>query len=220
MTATSQIPKFAFDAKPIYPSQRQAKRDAATIIGSRRAHVDKNKKRVFRNKLRSGNAAKELGQLPGSGEALHLIMRGNFDSFDFVPAVLQVASPATISELNICTLGFNSTNAARLLDLLDAGQVQRCSFMASHFWRSNETDVYDALWKELDQRGHRAAALRSHAKILLFELSDGRFYTIEMSANLRSCRNIEQATIIEGKELLQFHRSWMMELLDEVYSHG
>lgn len=46
-------------------------------------------------------------------------------------------------------------------------------------------------WAELVRRGHRCVAVRSHAKILLFEMSDGRSFAWESSANLRSCKNVE-----------------------------
>jgi hypothetical protein len=74
-------------------------------------------------------------------------------------------------------------------------------------------EIYANLHQELTRRGHRCAAIRSHAKIMLFELTDGRCLTWESSANLRSCRNVEQAVFTNDKDLLRFHRNWMSEAM-------
>ena len=142
-------------------------------------------------------------------------MRGNFNSWDLIPAILTLAEPATIAELNIATLGFNSKGAAALIDLLDTGPVSRCTFLCAHYWKSVEGDTYDELAEALTTRGHRCLAMRCHAKIVLAELTDGRCLTIESSANLRSCRAIEQFTMTNDPPLLQFHRGWMKQVLDE-----
>jgi len=47
------------------------------------------------------------------------------------------------------------------------------------------------------------------------ELTDGRCVVVESSANLRSCRNIEQFTMSHDRALLQFRRSWMLGLLTD-----
>ena len=73
--------------------------------------------------------------------------------------------------------------------------------------------IYDALAESLTARGHRIAAIRCHAKILAMELTDGRCLVVESSANLRSCRNIEQFTMTHDADLLLFHREWMREVL-------
>ena len=46
------------------------------------------------------------------------------------------------------------------------------------------------------------------------KLADGRCVIIEGSANLRSCRNVEQFTATESPDLYQFHRAWILEMLD------
>jgi hypothetical protein len=47
---------------------------------------------------------------------------------------------------------------------------------------------------------------------------DASHYVIESSANLRSCRNIEQFTMTNDRELLTFHRSWMETVIDDALS--
>ena len=76
--------------------------------------------------------------------------------------------------------------------------------------------MYDSLAEALTTRGHQIAAIRCHAKILLMELTDGRCFVVESSANLRSCRNIEQFTMTHDEDLLRFHQAWMTDVLKDV----
>ncbi len=199
----------------VFPSAGGEVRNARIGLDGERKHVRTASGRRHLDMLSIANAAKCLDTLPLEGQTYHIVMAGNFAGWDFVPAVLRLAVPATIRELNVATLGFNSRNAAELIALLDAGQVERCTFIASVYYKSNEPQVWDGLTTALTTRGQRILAARCHAKILLMQLTDGRHIVIESSANLRSCRNIEQCTITHDADLLRFHRAWMMQLLSK-----
>ncbi len=199
----------------IFPAAADAGRNAEIGLSEGKRIARGGTSRQFLHMLHVANAAKQLERLPESGESLHCIMRGNFNGWDLVPAVLQLAQPATIRTLHIATLGFNERNAHELVELLDAGQIGRVWFICSCYFRSTTPDVWDFVYAELKSRGSRAVAIRSHAKILGFELSDGRALTVESSANLRSCHNIEQFTMTNAPELLRFHQSWMDEVISK-----
>jgi hypothetical protein len=62
------------------------------------------------------------------------------------------------------------------------------------------------------KHGFRIAALRTHAKLLLIATGEARI-VVESSANLRSCHNVEQATVFNDAELFDFHRKWIDDLL-------
>ena len=205
------------DAQPLFPSEADATRDATIGIDVDLKHVSRPERRRMMHMLNVANAAKALDRLPDQGETFHVVMRGNYHGWDLVPAVLALAAPATISELNVCTLGFSASNAHELVGLIDAGQIGRCSFICSVYYKSmtDGQPVFDALAQALTSRGHTIAAIRCHAKILLMELSDGRCLVVESSANLRSCRNIEQFSMTHDEGLLAFHRQWMIGLLKD-----
>ncbi len=165
-----------------------------------------------RHLLQVANAAKHLRELPAAGESLHCVMRGNYNAWDLVPATLRLAAPATIAALHVATLGFNGRNAVELCELLDAGAVGSATFLCSHYFEKTTPDVFGYLAAELARRDQRILAMRSHAKIILMRLSDGRHYTIEGSANLRSCRNIEQFCMTNDRGLMEFHRTWIEQM--------
>jgi hypothetical protein len=138
-------------------------------------------------------------------------MTGNFDGFDLLPAMLDHARPAFIEDLHLATLGFNHANAARLLELMDAGAVRRCMMIVSLYYEADpkEADTCYQLAQELPARGDWYCATRSHAKIIAARFTDGRCFVIESSANLRTCHNLEQFTITQDRGLFTFHREWM-----------
>jgi hypothetical protein len=208
------LPALDIDAPAFYEEQTEDSRNVDVTLHDDRTHRRTPSRRAMIDWTRVSNAAQHLDRLPDPGESVHGIMRCNFDAFDFVPAIVRLLQPARCIELNIATLGFNERNAAALLDLLDTGEIERASFIGSHFWKSHETGVYDALHHDLTTRGHPCLAMRCHAKLLLFEADDGQCFTMESSANLRSCRNLEQFVLTHDRDLLHFHRRWMTEMFE------
>ena len=208
----------AFDMTRVaafYPGQAAEARNAAAELADNLKHVRRAAKRQTLHLLNVANAARHLERLPEAGETYHCVMKGNFHAWDLVPAVLKLAAPATIAYLGIATLGFNRANAQELAELLDAGQVQSTDFICSCYFKSTSGDEFAFLHEQLTARGQRVAAVRSHAKVILFEMTDGRRFIIESSANLRSCRNVEQFTLTHDAGLLDFHKAWMTNIVDE-----
>jgi hypothetical protein len=148
-------------------------------------------------------------------ESLHVICRGNFPLWSIVPATLTLANPAIIDSLHIATLGFSHQNAADLLALMDAGQVREVGIVASCYFEKQNPSEFRVMAEGLHDRGQRIVALRSHAKIIAMALSDGRRFTVESSANLRSCRNIEQITFTQSPALHDFHAGWIASVIDQ-----
>lgn len=200
---------------PFYPDPGEQARNVAVALPDDLRHSRRTTRRTLREQLQVANAAKHLDRLPEPGETVHLICRGGFAAGDFVPAVLRIAEPATIRRLDVATLGFSKKNVAELASLIDAKAVGEVWFVFSCYFRSSSESESQFLFEQLTPRGAHIAAIRSHAKLLVLELSDDRNIVIETSANLRSCRNIEQFTICDDRELLLFHRTWIETVVNE-----
>lgn len=215
MTWADALPTFDVAAvPPLFDELAGSEKDAAVELPTDYKLVRRAENRRLVNALQVANAARHLSGLPDAGESWHMVTKGNYAEFDFIPAVLDLARPATIRELGIATLGFSANNLETLLELLDAGHVGRVEFLYSVYFRSVEKESCQRLQYELTRRRQRVFACRTHAKILLMELSDGRCLVNESSANLRSCRNVEQSVLTHDRPLLEFHRAWMRELFD------
>lgn len=161
----------------------------------------------------SATAAAALSRLPGLNQSSHLVISGRFALWDFVPAALALADGARIADLYIATLGFSKANIAGACDLLDAGTIGRLSLIASHYFKGTSSDIYEYGAAELGKRGQRFISIRSHAKIIAARFDGGRCLILESSANLRSCKNIEQVVASGHPDLFAFHAGWMESLL-------
>jgi hypothetical protein len=157
-----------------------------------------------------------IGTLPRRGETYHIVICGKSSLWDVVPATLTLAAPATIRTLYVATPGFSARNTTELLELLDTKRIRRVRFLCSHYFKGTSESLYTPMHDGLVARGQKFLAMRTHAKILLIELSDGRRIVAEGSANLRSCKNIEQITLTHDAALYKFHAAWMDSLFAQV----
>tara|TARA_R100000808_G_scaffold6864_2_gene20230 strand:+ start:962 stop:1603 length:642 start_codon:yes stop_codon:yes gene_type:complete len=185
----------------------QARLSSNTRLGRRAV-----KRKTF-NALKVQNAAKHIRELPCPDEVLHCVMRGNYNGFDLVPAIYRLAHRPLLG-LSIATLGFNSSNANGLCDMIDAGQVEGRGviLVCSTFYAQEKNSIADQLADELAARGGQLAARQSHAKVIACKTADGNAYVIESSANLRSCNAIEQFTLSNSIDVYNFHRAWLTEI--------
>ncbi|HVM76533.1 MAG TPA: hypothetical protein VMT75_12870 [Candidatus Saccharimonadales bacterium] len=197
-------PNPIFQRDPQAAQNELHRRTALTRTTTKRQMVDARQRK---------NAVRDIQALPGLEESLHIIARGNFPLWSIVPAVLTLTAPATIDHLAIATLGFSKANALDLFSLLDTGKVKTVSIVCSVFFERQNPAEYRMMADGLKERGHRISALRAHAKIIAMKLSDKRGITVESSANLRSCRNLEQLTIINSEPLRKFHAGWIEEVI-------
>lgn len=163
--------------------------------------------------LHSKNAVRDIRSLPEPEESLHVICRGNFPLWSIVPATLALAAPAVIDALHVATLGFSTSNATALLDLIDARKIKTVWVVASVYFERQSPAEYRLMADGLAQRGQKIVALRCHAKVITMALSDGRAFTVESSANLRSCRNIEQFALTNSPDLARFHAGWIEQVI-------
>jgi hypothetical protein len=157
--------------------------------------------------------AEHLPRLPGPREALHQITSGRHALWDIVPVIAALAAPHPIEALHIATLGFSRSNIAEMLDMLDAGTIRQLTLVCSHYFKSTSGGIWEFAAAEFKRRpAARFLSIRTHAKIIAACMGDGRAVTIEASANLRSCKNIEQMTFFGHPRIYAFHTRWIDSL--------
>lgn len=197
------------------PSLAGIERDLHALphITDDRSYRTRQTRRRFRDARREQSAVAAIGELPDTDEALHLLISGRFALWHMVPAMREL-SGERIEELRIATLGFSRDNIDALCSMLDAGQIDRVWLLCSHYFKGTSEEIFTHAQQQLARRPSHASFLsrRTHAKLLLLKLPDGRTFTVESSANLRSCKNIEQITILGSPEVYAFHRAWIDEL--------
>lgn len=155
-------------------------------------------------------ATEHIRPLPEVGEAVHVVMNGYYSAWAIAGAIASLI-PEPIDHMLVSTLGFHRENANDMIAMVDAGKVRSALLNVSTYFRSSDRDVFDFMKRAFVSRGQRVKVTRSHAKLMLFK-TGSRSIVVEMSANLRSSQNWEQATIFNSAELLDFHRAWIDEL--------
>jgi hypothetical protein len=118
-----------------------------------------------------------------------------------------------LDHLAIATLSYNVTNAKSLFDMIDRGDVATVDFLASSYFQAANPREYEMLRAGLAERGQRLGIARVHAKVLASRLTTGQCVTVETSANLRSCRNVEQLCMTGGEDIFTFHATWIREMI-------
>ncbi|MEI8373696.1 MAG: hypothetical protein WCJ35_12785 [Planctomycetota bacterium] len=200
--------------RPLFPASAVADADKARQLSTDRRHIRRTDKAVMLDARRLANAIEHLGRLPDPGESFHLVTEKKYSMMHVIPAVLHYADPATIRYLAVVTLSFSQPNMLDLLAMLDSGQIEKVDFLYSCYFKSNEKENCQRLTEELTSRGQRVFAGLIHAKILLIETTAGRTYSVESSANLRSCSSIEQITMTHDRSLFDFHQQWLNEVME------
>lgn len=215
------LPKFDFATLPSLdiaslpavfedPSARCKSQSAALYNGRRREQRVASRRFIRMEQLQ--RAMVHIGSLPGPGVVIHGVMSGRYDAWQLVEAIVELGG--TIRHLTVATLGFSRRHADELFACLDGGRVGGVTLVLSHYFRRSDPTVFDYVHSGLATRGQTIHVLRSHAKLLLAELADGRSIVVETSANLRSSQNVEQWTLADDAELLQFHRTWIADLIE------
>jgi hypothetical protein len=154
-------------------------------------------------------AADALTVLPGPGETVHCLMTGRYDLMHLLVCLIDRLGP--VDAMRIATLSYNARNLAEMLRLLDTGAVRKLTLLCSKFFAEHNTELWAETLEEFRDRGQRAAAARSHAKVVSFAFASGRRLTLEGSANLRSNGNREQLLLADGAGLHDWHARWIEE---------
>jgi len=197
-----------FDDVPDFDAKADPEVDVNRRLGSDKSHIRIAKRRLFVDYRSNPDALLHLAKLPNEGETLHGVISGKYAMWDIVPALIE-RTGRKIDELYIATLSYGKQNAEELLGLLDDGQIKRCALLVSYYFKAQNRPLYDSLVPPLRARGHRVLAMRTHVKIMLARMAGGGMYVCEGSANLRSCKNIEQFCLTRCRRLYKFHRQWI-----------
>ena len=177
---------------------------------------------LSRGLARRAAMLKEAGDvltvLPAPGEALHAIITGRYDLLHLVVALLDKLGHAPA--VRIATLSYNGRNLAEMLRLLDEGKVGSLTLLCSAFFRDHNKELWAETLEDFRQRGQRAAAARSHAKVVTLATAGGRRLSLEGSANLRTNSNREQFCLTEDAALHDWHAGWIDDLVNRHEGDG
>jgi hypothetical protein len=170
-----------------------------------RAHRHRPPRRRAEDHRHRGAIAGVLDPLPAEGESLHLVLPGGIALGDVLWSVVD--GTRLPGALTVTTLGFGRRWIAGLIDRLRDGRITEAVVVCSNYFRKSDPTEYADAAAALAQWPCRLTDARTHAKIAVFGP-----YSMEGSANLRSCRSIENVAITHDAALAQFHAKWIHQL--------
>jgi hypothetical protein len=166
---------------------------------------------ALRRMARLKTAEAALPLLPEEGQTLHGLMCGSYDLMHLLIVLLDKLGPC--DQMQIATLSLSARNVTEMAAFLDASRVRHLSILVSDFFRRHDKVIFTELVAAFSKRNQRVAAARSHCKIVTLALEDGRRFTLEGSANLRTNSNIEQFALTQGVELYEWYSTWISEMV-------
>jgi hypothetical protein len=181
------------------------------------------KRNIAKKKLRGGlrklikpeNAKPVFDALPWhDGDSMHAVIKGDFVLCDLIPFVF---SKKKIKHLTITSLGMSESNSRDLESWIVKGHILSMSVLLSHFFASvDRSDKWLTCKGCLLPHGVNIGMARIHTKIILFDFFDDSCpLVIEGSANLRSSANVEQIACFADRELYEFHKAWIDEVIEK-----
>jgi hypothetical protein len=165
--------------------------------------------------ITAAREAYAMVRLPDPGEDLHIWTAARYGSWAVCCALLDRLAPAVADELLIATLSFSKSNASNIMSRLDNGTIKQFGLVTSHYFRASNREIYDTLVPYLAEHNHPVVAIRNHAKVITIKTSDGGYWTIQGSANLRSNQNIEQIIITNDQPTHDFHAGVILSILNK-----
>jgi hypothetical protein len=171
------------------------------------AHRHRPSRRRHEDHRHRGILAGILNPLPTAGETVHIIIHG---AVPLSAVIWHVVDQNPPSALTISTLGFSRAFVAELIDRMRTGQITSANVICSNYFSRVDATEYQQARELLAPWPCRLVDARTHAKIAVF----GHF-SLEGSANLRSCRSIENVAITHDENLARFHAEWIHQLADK-----
>lgn len=167
-------------------------------------------KTKVKNMMKRETLADILKELPEENEYLHLISNGLYDFFTFIPVLTDYLGGA--SEFYGSTWTMNRNNVEIIMQLYDKKKIKKVTILTGVYFKQRESAVYAQLVDGLISRGQRFKCFENHSKITLLT-NNKKYIVVEGSANFTSNPRVEQYVITNNKEVYNFHKDWMEDII-------
>jgi hypothetical protein len=168
------------------------------------AHRHRPTRRRAEDHRHRGALAGQLDPLPAPGETAHLLIHGGVPLSAIIWRIIDQSPPA---DLAISTLGFNRDFVHQLIDRLRDGRITSGVVVCSNYFRKSDPTEFADAAAAMAPWPVTLTDARTHAKIFVFGPFCG-----EGSANLRSCRSLENVAVTNDENLARFHAKWIHQL--------
>lgn len=154
-----------------------------------------------------------MGGLPNHEESFEIICNGNFDTIAFFEYIL--AKCERIDELFIATWIINRDNAKRIFECIDNRSIGNATFIISTRTKQLRKQDWGFIIEGIIDRKQKVRIAHTHAKVFsCASHKKGTYITVAGSGNWNLNRRIENYTVTNSKELFDFHKDWMNQVIE------
>lgn len=157
------------------------------------------------------------------GDRLHALLSGKFIMGDLFEAyVTDTEAGHGVKSLSISTLSLNKDNIDSMRNIIEDSELESLDLIVSLYWYVQEGRKrgMDYIMEQCGlAEKFRFAIAGIHTKIALMETRSGQHLVFSGSANLRSCRQVEQLCIECDSKLYMWYRQWFATILRDYAVH-
>ena len=185
---------YLFDNVDLNSTQRIKGRSLATL--------NKHKEKL----LKRYDELKDNMTHVNDNECLHIISSDNFGSIELLKYYIEHYD---IDELIITTWSFNQT----FVDLIKSLNC-KIIFYVDKSIKKRKSSLYNQMAQlGIDKKIVLKTHYKLHSKVTLISTNCNNKYVIESSANYSENHRIENYTVTNDKQLFNFHKNWMDEIM-------
>lgn len=177
-----------------------------------KALIKKNK--YFSMHVQKISTLKDLTELPAKDEQFRLITQQHFNTFTFILYIIE--KHGQINDLDVITFNINEGTILALLDLLDRKIILNLRIVISDSVKFRMPQRVEQLKKAYEDRkesgNFMVLFVWNHSKIAIAKTGEN-YYIIEGSGNFSSNAEIEQYIFENNKEMYEFHKGWINDVL-------
>jgi len=158
-------------------------------------------------------ALSDLCQKPKKNEQYRIITEKQFNAYALI---LHLLESEPIDEMYLAIYRINQPTVKSIINFIEADKIKNATFVISNFF--NQTKKPERWAIELKEycekkKNCRHIYIHNHAKVLAIKTKTG-YYIFEGSGNMSDNARIEQYLYENNKEVFDFHKNWMLELIN------
>lgn len=168
-------------------------------------------KETSKNFLKKEKANLVLTEIPEIGESFHIVSNGSFDYFTLIPIIVKLLGGKSNS-FYFSTWTMNMRNSEEIIKMFDNGCFEEIKCLVGLYMKKREPSVFNFMYENLKERSQVIFANENHSKVTLLNFGEN-YIVVQGSANFTANPRIEQFSIHNSKELFNFHKNWMDEVI-------
>jgi hypothetical protein len=136
--------------------------------------------------------------------------------FNAISVIEYLTKFNKLKEIYICVYRMNQQSVNKIIEFVDDENI-KCNILLSSFFRENkryEKWSKDLIAYSINKENVNIKFAWVHAKVFLTLTEDNKYIVFEGSGNLSDNARIEQYIIENNRNVYEFHKKWINDILN------